>query len=107
MMRNQSDPIGTAMESDNELMPPAAETRVTNNREKLLWHTIGESGPARARAEAMEETEATATTMLTVRKDLTVRDCMNVDRLLANRSSEKGSRSALPHVKQSVVHESS
>ena len=105
MMRHQSHPISKAMESDNEVMPPAAETRVTDNREQLLWHTIGESGPDRARAEGMEETEATERTMLTAQKDLTVRDGMNVDRLLANRRSEN--RPALLHMKQTIVHQSS
>ena len=41
----------------------AAETRVTDNREQLLWHTIGESGPDKAWAEAMKEMEPTATTI--------------------------------------------
>ena len=87
------------MESDNEMMPPAVETIVTDNRE---WHIISESGPDRAPPEAMEETEATATTMLTVQKDLTVRDGMNVDRLLVNRWSKKSRGSALQHVKKAL-----
>ena len=73
MMHHHSDSIGTAMESDNEMMPPAAR--------RESW-TTGSSYcgtlSARARVEEMEETEATATTMPTVRKDLTVRDGMNV-----------------------------
>ena len=42
----------------------------------------------------MEETEATATTILIVQKDLTVRDGMHVDRLLANRRSQRQPLSA-------------
>ena len=94
MMRHQTDPFGTAMENDNKMMPPATETRVTDNREQLMWHTIGESEPDRVLTESREETEATQTTILTVRFGI------NVDRLLA-------SRPALLHVKQSVVHQSS
>ena len=52
--------------------------------------------------EAVEEMEVTATTILTVQKDLKVRDGMNADRLPANRRSGRGICPVLLHVKQTL-----